>query len=60
MTWLCIWFPHKWIHIFNTFTPPSINNWIGIWQCERCKRISIGRPNKPGDLKRKERGMYEI
>ena len=33
---LCIFFPHKWIHIFNIFSS-------GVWQCTRCKTIPIGK-----------------
>ena len=33
---LCIFFPHKWIPILNIFS-------VGIYQCKRCKTISIGK-----------------
>jgi len=54
MSFLCVFFPHKWIHIFDTFKVPSFNTEVGIWQCERCKRISVGRKKEIGDLIRKK------
>jgi hypothetical protein len=47
MSWLCIFFPHRWVHIIDV----SVKS--GIWQCERCKRISIGRVVEYSDLIRK-------
>lgn len=40
MRWLCLFFPHKWVHIFNC---RSDGRTIGIWQCRRCKEISKRR-----------------
>ncbi len=36
MSWLCIFLPHKWIHVIDVCA-------IGLWQCTRCKEISIGQ-----------------
>jgi hypothetical protein len=37
MAWLCIFIPHRWWHVR-----------FGIWQCTRCKTLSLGRnPNEP-------------
>jgi len=37
MAWLCIFIPHRWWHVR-----------FGIWQCSRCKTLSLGRnPTEP-------------
>lgn len=43
MSLLCIFRPHKWKHIFNSEQGNSTySQWIGIYQCSRCKEISQG------------------
>lgn len=42
---LCIFLPHKWIHIMNV---EGIGGFIsiGLYQCRRCKEISKGSPRQ--------------
>lgn len=35
MRWLCVFFPCQWLHHFNVSAH-------GVYQCQRCKMISIG------------------
>ena len=37
--WLCIFLPDRWVHIRG-----------GIWQCTRCKTISVGRDPEAASL----------
>ncbi len=36
MKWLCIFLPHKWLHIMDIGDK-------GLWQCMRCREISSGQ-----------------
>lgn len=40
MRWLCIFFPCRWLHLFNAYH--YLNGECGIYQCARCKTISTG------------------
>jgi len=40
--WLCIFLPHKLEHITDIISWIKIfeqPNWVGLWQCKRCKKI---------------------
>jgi len=45
MGWLCIFLPHKWIHIFNIPKYHKLG-YFGLYQCQRCKQISKGSPRE--------------
>ena len=39
---LCHFLPCQWIHITNILV--SVDAVLGLWQCRRCKNLSLGRP----------------
>lgn len=39
---LCHFRPCQWIHITNILV--SVDAVLGLWQCRRCKELSLGRP----------------
>lgn len=41
MRWLCVFFPCKWLHIWNVQDDPG--HLVGLYQCPRCKTLSVGR-----------------
>jgi hypothetical protein len=43
---LCLFFPHRWRHIMNADDSlDPLESWsAGLYQCARCKEISIGSP----------------
>lgn len=41
MRWLCLFFSCRWLHHFDVMDDPA--HYVGLWQCSRCKTISIGR-----------------
>ncbi len=40
MGWLCIFIPHKWIHLMNVTRADGCTT--GTYQCSRCKEVSEG------------------
>ena len=51
MKWLCIFLPHKWIHITDIVSGTNQFDALirtGLWQCQRCKELGQGRiSNQP-------------
>jgi len=43
MAWLCLFRPHQWVHVVNVESPVSVGR-AGLYQCSRCKTLSIGAP----------------
>lgn len=43
---MCLFFPCRWIHIMNAddSLAPLDSYSVGLYQCTRCKTISIGSP----------------
>lgn len=43
-SWLCIFLPHKLVHIVDVFNQPTSYDYMyGLWQCSRCKTLSFGK-----------------
>ena len=46
MGWLCFVLPHKWVHIVDFIggkSEPKVDIHLGLYQCSRCKQLSIGK-----------------
>jgi hypothetical protein len=41
--WLCNFLPCRWWHCTNVAYDELGGHVIGLWQCRRCKTLSIGR-----------------
>jgi len=48
MRWLCIFFDCEWTHYLNVVWCEGQKR-VGLWQCPRCKTISIGALMPDGD-----------
>lgn len=43
MRWLCLFFQCNWVWRFNASNMPD-DYFHGVYQCKRCKTISVGSP----------------
>ena len=41
MRWLCLFLPCRWLWVTDVADDHA--QFVGLWQCSRCKELSIGR-----------------